>query len=106
MAVTDIRRAAIRHTSGFHPLANGQAERTNQTLRQHLRNVAKRSSDWVAALETAKISINDTDILHFPSLKTCPGCHPCLLSDTHWDTKDNDLKDHAGDIVVKYMQYG
>ena len=52
----DILGATTRHTSDFHPIANGQTKRTNQTFRQHLRTVAKRSSDWVAALDATKIS--------------------------------------------------
>ena len=47
---------SARTTSGFHPQANGQAERTNQTLRQYLRVYAKTSDDWPAGLMTAEMA--------------------------------------------------
>ena len=86
------------HTSGFHPQANGQAERTNQNLRQYLMAVVKKKTDWVAALDTAEMAINNANI---PNTKFSPyllnlGYHhfnPFILPDTRWDAKRGDLKD-------------
>ena len=86
---------SARLTSGIRPQANGQNERTNQNLRQYLRAVVKHNHDWVAALDTAEMAINNANI---PNTKFSPyllnlGYHPCLLPDTHWDAKRGDLID-------------
>ena len=53
---------SARTTSGFHPHANGQAERTNQTLRQYLLVYAKHSDDWPTGYMTAEMAINNAPI--------------------------------------------
>ena len=52
-SVMQLMCISARTVSGFHPQANGQAERTIQTLRQYLRWYAKYSDDWPAGLTTA-----------------------------------------------------
>ena len=94
--VVDRLGVSARHTSGFHPQADGQAERTNQNLHQYPRAVVKQNPDWVASLDTAERAINNANK---PNTKFSPylpnlGYHPCLLPDTHWDAKRGDLKDN------------
>ena len=67
--VMDRLGVSARHASGFHPQANGQAERTNQNLRQYIRAVIKQNPDWVAALDTAEMAINNANI---PNTKFSP----------------------------------
>ena len=69
--VMDRLGVAAHHSSGFHPQANGQAERTNQNLRQYLRAVVKYIPDWVAALDTAEMAINNANIKTQNSVHTC-----------------------------------
>ena len=52
-SVMQLLGVSARTTSGLHLQANGQAERTNQTLRQYLMVYAKQSEDWPAGLATA-----------------------------------------------------
>ena len=44
-SVMQLLGISARTTSGFHPQANGQAEPTNQALRQYLRVHARKSPD-------------------------------------------------------------
>ena len=46
-------------TTAYHPQANGQTERLNQTLEQYLRNyVGYLQDDWVTLLPTAQFAYN------------------------------------------------
>jgi len=48
-------------TTAFHPNANGQAERPNQTMEQCLRSaVNDRGTDWVKCLPMVQYAINDS----------------------------------------------
>jgi len=50
----------LHHTSGYHPEADGQTERTNQTLEQYLRTYCNyQQSDWAHLLSLAKFAYNN-----------------------------------------------
>ena len=51
----DIKRS---NTSGYYPQANGQAERTNQNVKQVLRVALAEHQNWVRALPNVEMSIN------------------------------------------------
>ena len=104
--VMDRLGVSARHTSGFHQQANGQAERTNQNLRQYLRAVVKHNPDWVAALDTAEMAINNANIpiTNFSPYLLNIDNHPCLLPDTHWDAKRGEIKDKKAEEIVQNMQ--
>ena len=76
-------------TSGFHPQANGQAERTNQTLCQYLRVHARESQDWPAALMTAEMAINNVPLegTEYSLYQLNLGYYHCLGPDIFLETK-------------------
>ena len=50
----------LHHTSGYHPEADGQTERTNQTLEQYLRTYCNyQQSDWASLLPLAEFAYNN-----------------------------------------------
>ena len=51
----DIKRS---NTSDYYPQANGQAERTNQNVKQVLRVALAENQNWVRVLPNVEISIN------------------------------------------------
>ena len=58
MSILDIR---LYFTSGYHPEADGQTERTNQTLEQYLRIYCNyQQSDWAQQLPLAEFTYNNT----------------------------------------------
>ena len=68
--------------------------------------VVKQNPDWVAALDTAEMAINNANI---PNTKFSPyllniGYHHCLLPDTHWDAKRGDIKGKTAEEIVHNMQ--
>ena len=49
-------------TTAFHPQANGQTERTNQTIEQYLRHYVNfKQNNWVEWLPMAKFAFNSTE---------------------------------------------
>ena len=51
----------LHFTSGYHPEADGQTERTNQTLEQFLRIYCNyQQSDWVRLLPLAEFTYNNS----------------------------------------------
>lgn len=51
----------LHFTSGYHPEADGQTERTNQTLEQYLRMYCNYQQDnWFKLLPLAKFAYNNT----------------------------------------------
>jgi len=53
----------LHFTSGYHPEANGQTERTNETLEQYLRIYYNyQQSDWVQLLPLAEFTYNNTPL--------------------------------------------
>ena len=53
----DIERC---YTSGFYPQANGQAERTNQTVKQILRTATLGFMDWSLVIDNPEMAINSS----------------------------------------------
>ena len=101
----DLCGVSARTTSGFHPQANGQAERTNQSVRQHLRILAQRSPDWPANLDIAEMVHNNSPIAHthYSPYMCNLGYNPYLLPDAQWEAKRSDLKDRLAHDVIKKM---
>lgn len=52
---------STRLTTAYHPQANGQTERTNQTLETYLRSfISYQQDDWVSLLPLAEFAFNNT----------------------------------------------
>ena len=79
----------MRLTSPFHPQANGQAERTNQTMKQALRTLqATRPTDhWLQLLTMVEIAINNAPIAttEYSQYYLKYGFHPVF----HFDLPEN-----------------
>jgi len=79
-ATLDLQRCL---TSGFYPQANGQAELTNQTVKQVLRTLTLGFTDWSLVLDNAEMAINNATLTgcgvspYFLNL----GYNPCLWPD-------------------------
>jgi len=75
-------------TSGYHPEADGQSERVNQTLEQYIRMYYNyQQTDWVELLPLAKFTYNNT-----PSATT--GVSPfCANKDYHPRLQVHSLQD-------------
>jgi len=105
-AVMDRLGIKIRMTSGFHPQANGQAERTNQTLRQYLRAFFMQGENWTQCLATAEMAYNNAPIArskYTPYLLNL-GYHPCVIPDVHWDIQRPDIACEPAKIFVERME--
>jgi len=84
----------LHYTSGYHPEADGQTERTNQTLEQYLRTYCNyQQSDWAHLLPLAEFVYNNapsatTKISLFFANK---GYHPRLQiqTNTEWVTESS-----------------
>ena len=78
----------LHFTSGYHPEANGQSERVNQTLEQYIRMYYNyQQTDWVELLPLAKFTYNNT-----PSATT--GVSPfCANKDYHPRLQVHSLQD-------------
>ena len=78
----------LHFTSGYHPEANGQTERVNQTLEQYLRVYCNYQQDnWSELLPLAEFAYNNapnatTGISPFFANK---GHHPNLTVHPEWD---------------------
>ena len=92
----DMLGVAARHTSGFHPQANGQAERTNQNLRQYLRVASKSNNgNWVADIPLCEMAINNASIgkTELTPYLLNLGYHPYLIPDSLWYYRRSDLRE-------------
>jgi transposase InsO family protein len=59
-SLTDLMGIEQRLTTAYHPQANGQTERTNQTVEQYLRHyVNYQQDDWVVYLPMAQFAYNN-----------------------------------------------
>jgi hypothetical protein len=59
-SLTDLMGIERRLTTAYHPQANGQTERTNQTVEQYLRHyVNYQQDDWVVYLPMAQFAYNN-----------------------------------------------
>jgi len=89
----------LHFTSGYHPEANSQAERTNQTLEQYLHVYCNYQQDnWLELLPLAEFAYNNapsstTGVFPFFTNK---GYHPNLLVYPEQDIASS----HARDFVV------
>ena len=84
-SVMQLMGISARTTSGSHTQADGQAERTNQTLRQYIRVYARSSDDWPARFMTAEMAINNSPIegTKYSPYELNMGYTPCLAPDTY-----------------------
>ena len=92
-----------RTTSGFNPQANGQAERTNQNLRQYLRVASKRNNgNWVSDIDICEMVINNTAIGNskLTPLSLNLGYHPYVIPDSLWLSSTADLKHQNADLLA------
>ena len=78
--VLDIR---ARSTTAYHPQANGQAERSNQTMKQLLRIAHADGRSWYDVLPQAEMAMNSAPIAHteFSPFMLNYGHDPCLIAD-------------------------
>lgn len=61
-AVFESAGAKVKLTSAFHPQANGQTERTNQSLEQYLRCfINHEQNNWVDLLNYAEFAFNNSE---------------------------------------------
>ena len=78
----------MRLTSPFHPQANGQAERTNQTMKQALRTLqaTRPNENWLHLLTLVEIAINNAPIAttEYSNFYLNYGFHPVF----HFDLPD------------------
>ena len=79
-------------TAPFHPQANGQAERTNQTMKQVLRALlaSRPQQDWVSVLYMVEVAINNAPIAttEFSPYFLNYGFHPVF----QWDVPPTDTR--------------
>ena len=77
-----------RRSSPYHPKANGQAERTNQTLKQVLRTLllSQEETRWPDLIVLAEIAINGAPIANteYSPFHLNSGYHPLFW----WDLPD------------------
>ena len=104
-SVMQLMGISARTTSEFHQQANGQAERTNQTLRQYLRVYAKTSDDWPAGLMTTELAINNAPVegTKYSPYELNMGYTPCLVPDTYWEANDRPGQSQAAKVWYKQM---
>ena len=72
-----------RTTTAWHPQANGQAERANQTMKQLLRIAYSAGQSWFDALPYAEVAMNSAPIARskFYAFFINYGFHPCVQAD-------------------------
>jgi len=91
----------LHFTSGYHPEANGQVERTNQTLEQYLRIYCNYQQDnWSELLSLAEFAYNNapsttTSVSPFFANK---GYHPNLLVYPERDIASSRARDFVVDL--------
>jgi len=91
----------LHFTSGYHPEANGQAERTNQTLEQYLRIYCNYQQDnWLELLSLAEFAYNNapsaiTGVSPFFANK---GYHPNLSVYPERDIASSRARDFVVDL--------
>ena len=91
----------LHFTSGYHPEADGQTERTNQTLEQYLRMYCNYQQDnWSELLPLAEFAYNNapsatTGISPFFANK---GYHPNLTVHSERDIASTQARDFAVDL--------
>ena len=101
--ILDIR---VRTTSSFHPQANGQAERTNQTVKQLLRIAASQGRNWLTAVDTVELSVNSAPISHtvYSPFFLNYGFEPCLFPDIYNLASPINSKVELTEVFVTRMQ--
>ena len=92
-------------TSGYYPQANGQAERTNQNVKQILRVAFAEGKNWVLALDNVEMATNNAVLTagglspYFLNL----GYNPCLWPDVEPDNFDANTLSEPLDSFVSRM---
>ena len=85
----------MRRSSPYHPPANGQAERTNQTLKQVLRTLllSQEETRWPDIIVLAEIAINGAPIANteYSPFYHSFGYHP-VFGGTYLIGKSQDLE--------------
>jgi hypothetical protein len=91
----------LHFTSGYHPQADGQTERANQTLEQYIRMYTSyQQDDWHLLLPLAEFAYNNapnasTGVTPFFANK---GYHPSIVVHPERDVADTYAKDFAVDL--------
>ena len=72
---TICERLDVKHllTTAYHPQTNGQAERTNQTMKKLLRAAQFEGSSWFDVLPHGEVAMNSASL---PDTKWTPLCVP------------------------------
>ena len=97
----------LHFTSGYHPEADGQTERTNQTLEQYLRMYCNYQQDnWSELLPLAEFAYNNapsatTGISPFFANK---GSHPNLTVHPERDIASAQARDFAVDLEQLFSE--
>ena len=88
----------------FHPQANGQAERTNQTVKQTLRTLhaTRQAVPWVKLLPLVEIAINNAPIANteFSPYYLNSGSHPIF----HFDVLPDTSQTVSLEPVARFVQ--
>ena len=92
----------LRATSAFHPQGNGQAERTNQTVKTLLRVARHYNKDWFDVLATAEMALNSAPIAKtkFSPYRLNYGFDPVTIPDVFSYTNASAREDEEPDSFI------
>ena len=83
--VCNVRLPILQHYLLLPSVANGQAERTVQTVKQFLPMATLKGLNWFKVLAVAELSINSAPISHtnVSPFRLNYGFDPCVFSDVY-----------------------
>jgi len=93
----------MRHTSAYHPRANGQVENSHSTLYDILRSMLSRWGDnWAERLPLAEFAFNSSVCVStgFSPFEAAPGRHLAFPGDLHGPRADVPRAEAAATLVL------